>query len=346
MSRQRHIRRLRSLLEASDTHSHPNLWPPQTKEPVPQPLLTFSARYISPNSTTFRTMPMDIVCTILKLAAAEHRPTALGLLRVSKAIHNLVLPIVYRNVGLPSQRAALHFATGSVYMGFSPIEGCARPTVHHLNALNGVVALYWRELAYNWPEIEHLCVSMMDLHAMSGVNTQLQPTHLGILVDGIHLFPDFRLPPPAPVPRRVHPTPPAERHLSEDAVQPHAGLFTWATHLYFIDNLPPNLGCLRPYLTRLTHFAFAYRRDHGLQFAELSAVLRAVLDIPSVRLVLVVRKSRAVWSEDEKELLHARVPESFNGRVVFFDDLRGLSWEADEEAIWRLAEEDQRAAKV
>ncbi|KAJ7512034.1 hypothetical protein B0H11DRAFT_471985 [Mycena galericulata] len=308
-----------------------------TSDVVPAP--TF--RYPWFNNTPFRNTPMEVVCSILKMAAVEDRTTALVILRVSKAIHNFILPIVYNDVHLASQDAARNFA---LIPERESVKGCVRPWVRYLNTMNGALGPFWLHLAHRRPEIEHLCVSMMDLYAMSTVPTHLQPSHLGVVVDGIHLFPDYRHPPPDRLPRCTAHYPYSRALGGPRTVQAHASVFMWASHIYFVDNMPPNIGCLRPYLLRVTHFAFVYRRDYGLQFPELSAVLRAVLDIPSITLVLVVRKSRTEWSTEEKDRLRERVPESVSPRVVFFDDLQGLTWDEDEDAIWRMAEEKRPAA--
>jgi hypothetical protein len=284
---------------------------------------------------------MEVVCSILTIAATEDKDTALALLNVSKGIHNLILPILYDTVRLSSQFGAKRFALAPILHSHS-IPGCSRPSVRYLNTIKGALGPLWRELAHGRPEIEHLCVSMMELHAMCSWEMHLQPSHIGILVDGIHLFPDYQHPPPDKPPRSTLLTYHRLLHaVAEDAgdAQPHATVFMRASHIYFVDNMPPNLGCLRPYLHCVTHFSFAYRRDYGLQFPELSAVLRAVLDIASITLVAVVRRSRTAWSEDEKEQLRGRVPESFDPRVVFLDDLNGLTWDEDEEGIWRMAEQ-------
>ncbi|KAJ7484711.1 hypothetical protein FB451DRAFT_1233264 [Mycena latifolia] len=333
-----------------------------------------STMYVSPK---FRATPIDVVCEIFKYAATD-RGTAVSLLRVSKAIHDLLLPVVYDTIYLkePGSRDFAYRSTNLL-----PVEGCQRPSVRHLNTVKAALGPWWRHIAHGRPEIEHVCLSMMDLHAMASLDKQLQPLHVGIVVDGIQHFPEYVDPPPCSLPRSTRRTsfaagsdeypypyphtrpralhthshvPSRPRLLRMPRVEPagdaplppppHATFFTWATHIYFTDNMPPHLGALRPYLQRLTHFAFAYRRDYGLQFPALAAVLRAVLGIPSVQLVLIVRNARAPCSVDERDLLWDQVPESRDPRVVFFVDLGGLTWEADEPAIWRLAEERRLAA--
>ncbi|KAJ7695506.1 hypothetical protein B0H17DRAFT_1272313 [Mycena rosella] len=345
-------------------------------------LPSLNTTYLTPK---FRTMPMDVVCEIFKYAATADRPTAVGLMRVSKAIHDLLLPIVYDSVRLqPGFRSEI-FASRSTDL--LAVAGCARPSVRSLHAVAAALGPAWRQIAHGRPEIEHVCLSMMDLHAMASLDKQLQPAHVGIVVDGIHLFPHYVAPPARALPRSTHrtvpppipsrpraaaprcrrgpggpsltaferylpghgapaPVPALRRSRMLDLAPPHASFFAWTTHVYFVDNMPPRFDSLRPYLARLTHFAFAYRRDHGLQIPALSAVLAEVLALPAIALVLVlvVRKSRAKWAADERELLRLRVPGSFDPRVVFCDesdDLRGLTWETDEPAIWRLAEEKQ-----
>ncbi|KAJ7136066.1 hypothetical protein C8R44DRAFT_769602 [Mycena epipterygia] len=288
--------------------------------------------YLLPTPTT-RNTPIELVCAIFRIAAAADRGTALALLTVSKAIHNLVLPILYNVVFLLSQQVAESFPR---WTGRLPPAGCSRPYVRSLNTTKVTLGeFWWRNMALRRSEIKHLCLTMMNLHAMCSLEQQLQPSHVGIVVDGIHLFPDYKNPAPDRLPGSTvftHLRPPRGQ---ED---PHASLFMYTSHIYFVDDMPTDLERLRPYLQRVTHFSFAYRRDYGLQLPALSAVLHAVLSIPSVTLVLVVHKSRTTWSEKDKDQLKVQVPQASDPRVVLFDDLQGLTWEKDGDAIWRRAE--------
>ncbi|KAJ6590561.1 hypothetical protein DFH09DRAFT_1307108 [Mycena vulgaris] len=329
---------------------------------IPLPRLKLSnTTSVSPK---FKATPIDVVCEIFKFVATADIATAAALLSVSKAIHNLILPILYDTVCLQTPEAATIFAQGSLTL--VPVEGCLRPFIRTLNTLQGgSPGPAWSMIAHGRPEVEHVCLTMMDLHAMASLDKQLHPYHIGIIVDGIHMFPDY-IDPPLRRPLRItRPTvlrktqPPRlltqsrrgrsryEDVLTPEISPPHATFFMWATHIYFVDNMPPDLDPLRPYLQGLTHFSFAYRRDYGLQLQELSAVLSAVLDIASIELVLVVRKagkSKKPWDEEEKYLLRSHIHKSCDPRVVFFDDLPGsLSWEEDEAAIWSLAEEKRSA---
>ncbi|KAJ6631167.1 hypothetical protein B0H10DRAFT_1938701 [Mycena sp. CBHHK59/15] len=163
----------------------------------------------------------------------------------------------------------------------------------------------WRTIAHGRPEIDYLCVTMMELHNMSLAERHLQPFHVGVVVEGLNLTPDYKHPPPDGRPRSTSPTLPDRETRRRprpalnraDSVEPHASLFIWTSHIYFVDNMPPNIVSLRPYLGFVTHFSFAYRRDYGLQFPELSAVLRAVLAIPWIAVVLVMEKRTSLNPE-------------------------------------------------
>ncbi|KAJ7627618.1 hypothetical protein DFH06DRAFT_731665 [Mycena polygramma] len=312
--------------------------------------------YLSPNNTSliFRAMPIELVCLTLRLAAIEDRATALLLLTVSKAIHNIVLPILYDTVHLTTDRAAEKFAMAPMHPR-RPIAGCRRPVVRYLNTTKVDVNTRWRQLADGRPEIAHLCVSLADLHPMSLMDRQLQPLHVGVAVDETHEFPDYAFPLPNPLLRRVSISQEAPGSVNPwggadgGFAQSHGTLFMRATHVYFLDNIPPtkHLECLRTYLTRVTHIAFPYRRELGTQREALRTVLRAALQRPSVLLVLVVRMN---WSEDVQEdweeLSTQFVREMVDPRVVLIDDstlaMKGLTWDEDEESIWRLAEETRR----
>ncbi|KAJ6499698.1 hypothetical protein C8R47DRAFT_296273 [Mycena vitilis] len=236
-----------------------------------------------------------------------------------------------------------------------PIVGCRHPVVRYLNTTKVDVNTRWRQLADGRPEIAHLCVSLADLHPMSRMDRQLQPLHVGVAVDETHEFPDYYFPLPNPLLRRV-----SISHEAPDSVnlwcgadggfaQSHGTLFMRATHVYFLDNIPPakDLKGLRDYLSRVTHFAFPFRRELGTQREALWTVLRALLLRQSVSLVLLVRMN---WSEevqeDWAEMGTQFVLEMADPRVVLIDDstltMKGLTWDEDEESIWRLAEETRR----
>ncbi|KAJ6571740.1 hypothetical protein B0H19DRAFT_666711 [Mycena capillaripes] len=267
---------------------------------------------------------------------------ALVLLTLSKAIHNIVVAVLYDTVRLTSEQTVRKFAL-SATVPRHRIPGCLHPCVRYLDTTKTAIGVYWRELAQGRPEIAHLVVSLAELHPMSMVSRHLQPSRIGVMVDGARLFPDYVHPPLNPIglpwPEYIRPSPPPP--AGGIYVESHAVVFMKVTHVYFLDNMPPmrNLGTLKPYLTRISHFAFPLRREYGLQFPELAAVLRIVLGIPSIKLLLVVRTG---YSKDEKQEMDNWVPEGFESSGVFLDDLQGFTWEENEGSIWRLAEERRR----
>ncbi|KAF7350457.1 hypothetical protein MVEN_01351200 [Mycena venus] len=131
--------------------------------------------------SVFKTTPIDVVCLILKTAAIEDRAMAVVLLRVSKAIYNLVLPILYDTVRLPCNESRVaSFTSWFAYPYHIKIPGCLRPSIRYLNA--AMAPLYeddWRNLTKGMPEIKHLCLTMLDLQMLADCleAKSLHPSH-------------------------------------------------------------------------------------------------------------------------------------------------------------------------
>jgi len=271
----------------------------------------------------FRTTPIEVVCIILKMAAIENKDTALVLLSMSKAIHNLLIPIIYDAVHLPSdESAAIKFAM--LLRGVS-VPGCSRPSVRYLNTSKISLRRSMLNMAVGRPEIEHVCVSMNQLSLLS--SKALHPSHVGIVLHGTLGFP---------------------QNLKQ------LRLFMRASHVYIVDGMLPTgtWESVRPHLQSVTHVSFVFRPGFHVR---LRAPMRAVLELRTVTLVLVICKydpdetcaERGGWLMYLQRQLRKIVPES-DSRVVILDDLEleGLTWEEDEESIWRLAEEKRLGHEV
>jgi hypothetical protein len=65
----------------------------------------------------FPPLPVEFVCFILEMTAAEHRSTALQLICVSKVVHIWIIPIIFRTIILHTseQVSPFHLALPSAY---------------------------------------------------------------------------------------------------------------------------------------------------------------------------------------------------------------------------------------